>query len=153
VTAAIPPFTEAVLQMRRHLAAHNAPEAITWVFRDDVLSTSPERLFVLRPVSEDNPRLTEKVFGEGAAGGLVEIVAIATHAAHTLASVWYPKFPEEEVQGWAVGMKLVIRTPLPRATAIPSSLAWVVRLTPAYRRFNPFGGFIGDRAWARATAP
>jgi hypothetical protein len=139
--------------MRRHLATHGAPEGITWVFRDDVLSISPERLFILRPVSEDSARLAEKVFGEGAARGRVEIVAIGTHGAHTLVFVWYPKFPEEEVQGWEVGMKLAIRTPLPRATAFPRSLAWVVRLTPAYRRFNQFGSFIGDRAWARATAP
>ena len=153
MSATIPPFTEAVLQMRGHLAAHNAPEAITWVFRDDVLSTSPERLFFLRPVSEDGPTLAEKVFGECAARGRVEIIAIGTHGVRTLASVWYPKFPQEEVQGWAVGMKLTIRTPLPRATAIPRWVGWVVRLTPAYRRFNRFGGFIGDRAWARVIAP
>jgi hypothetical protein len=85
------------------LASNSLPGTITWVFRDDTWLVSPEKLVVLSPPRKGNALLAAKVYEEGRAKGLVEIVAIGRTQSRTVATVWFPKFAEDEVQGWSVG--------------------------------------------------
>ena len=55
-----------------------------------------------------NLALAEKVFAEGREKGLVDIHAIASVDDKVAATVWFPKFIGEKIQGWNSGMKLSI---------------------------------------------
>ena len=68
----------------------------------------PRRFGFKYPSSRQNISLAEKVFGEGREKGLVEIHAVAVAAGQIAATVWFPKYAHEEVQGWNRGMKLSI---------------------------------------------
>jgi hypothetical protein len=85
----------------------------------------------------------EKVFAEGSAKGLVELVALAQTTDWILATVWYPKYESEEVQGWGQNMKLAIRQPLPRGR---SSCAGVVARIRMVAKFSsiPEDGIRGE---------
>jgi hypothetical protein len=146
----IPQFAEAVIRFEAFLRSEGIPTPIIWAFRDDVWRRSQERVLVRWPVSDGSDALVEKVFAEGRTKGLVEIVAIARGADWTLATVWYPKYEHEEVQGWSEQMKLSISQPLPRATPVGPLLWRLMRYLPGFRRYQASEIWIGSRKWASA---
>src|SRR6267142_3599074 len=120
----IPDFDEALEGFRRFLRECGHPDKVFWVFREDVWQRSPEQVWVRYPAISKNESLARKVFGEGRARGLVEIKALAKIESEIAATVWFPKYPEEEVQGWDHGMKLAISDPVLEATAV-SKYFWM----------------------------
>ena len=146
----IPDFAGALAQFRRFLGENGHPSDLFWVFRDDVWKLSPTEVWVKYPSSPQNIRLAEKVFAEGREKGLVEIHAVAVAAGHLAATVWFPKYANEDVQGWNRGMKLSISQPLPRAKTI-GALRWsLLRFRPRFRQYQKADMFIGTIAWAAA---
>jgi hypothetical protein len=143
-------FNRAVSDFRRFLSGEGHPDDLFWVFRDDLWFRGPKHVLIRYPTPPENPLLAEKVYDEGRGRGLAEITALATAGGRTAATVWFPKHPEEEVQGWSQGIKLVIRQPLPEAKAV-GSLAWqIIRQLPGYRRYQRDESFVGSRRWAAA---
>ena len=115
-------FDEANTELRRFLADQGHPhDELFWVFREDVWKRSASEVFVRYPVSPNNNVLARKVFDEGCERGLVDVHAVATVKGQVAATVWFPKFPEDEVQGWNRGMKLSIAKPLLEAKARKAS--------------------------------
>lgn len=146
----LPDFAEALTQFRLLLGENGHPTDLFWVFRDDVWKLSPTEVWVKYPSSRQNLRLAEKVFAEGRAKGLVEIHAVAVAAGEVAATVWFPKYEHEEVQGWNRGMKVSISQPLPRAKTI-GPLRWsLLRIVPSFRQYQKADMFIGTIAWAAA---
>lgn len=147
---AIPHFAEALEQFRQFLAKKGHSDQVVWVFRDDIWQRSPGDLRVKYPPFAENAALAQKVFEEGRERGLIEIRAIATTGRMMAATVWFPKYPNEEVQGWDRGMKLAISEPLPRAKVV-GMLRWrLFKFLPRYRRYQETKIFIGTRDWAAA---
>jgi len=102
------------------------------------------------PSSSENIALAEKVFAEGRERGLVELKALATAEGKVAATVWFPKYPNEEVQGWNQGMKLEIAEPLPLAKLVGGLRWWSFRFLPRFRHFQKAAFLIGTRTWAAA---
>ncbi|SRR6266498_1213792 len=146
----IPDFTSALTQFGRFLNENGYPSEVLWVFRDDVWKMSPTDVCVKHPSSPENFTLAEKVFAEGRERGLVDIHAVAVVADKIAATVWFPKYAHEEVQGWSRGMKLSISQPLPRAKTV-GALRWMlIELLPSFRHYQKADTLIGTRAWAAA---
>jgi hypothetical protein len=148
----IPDFQRALSDFRRFLLDERHPEELIWVFRDDLWSRRRDLLLVRYPTPAENQHLAEKVYAEGRERGLVEVNAIAASSRHIFATVWFPKYPEEEVQGWSHGLKLTIRQPLPAAKEV-SALKWlVVKRLSSYQRYqrDEFHVGIGTRRLASA---
>jgi hypothetical protein len=147
----IPEFQVAISDFRSFLVAQGHAYEIVWVFRDDLWFRGPDRVLMRYPPPEKNRSLAEKVYDEGRERGLVEITAVATANGHLAATVWFPKFPEEEeMQGWSQGLKLSIRRPLPAAKVI-GGLRWrAVRCLSGYRWYQRHEYSIGSRRWAAA---
>jgi hypothetical protein len=146
----IPDFAEALTQFRRLLGENGHPSDLFWVFRDDIWKLSPTQIWVKYPSSELNVSLAEKVFADGREKGLVEIHAVAVAAGKVAATVWFPKYEHEKVQGWNRDMKLSISEPLPVARVI-GGLRWsLLSLLPQFRRYQKTDRFIGTIAWAAA---
>jgi hypothetical protein len=81
-------------------------------------------------------------------GALVEISAVAAVEDYMAATIWFPKLPDEEVQGWNRGMKLTICQPLSNARAVATLWWHLLMLLPRFRRYQKTKSFIGTRAWA-----
>ena len=146
----IPDFAEAFEQFRRFLADSGQVDDVFWVFRDDVWKLSPTEMQVRYPPSSENVPLARKVYAEGRERGLVEINALATVRREIAATVWFPKYPNEEVQGWSCGLKLTVSEPLPQAKAV-GSIRWkLFGFSPRFRRYQSYEFFIGTKAWAAA---
>jgi hypothetical protein len=146
----IPNFAEALTQFRRFLGESDLPSDPLWVFRDDVWKLSPTEVWVRYPSSPQNIGLAEKVFAEGREKGLVNIHGVAVAAGQVATTVWFPKYEQEEVQGWNRGMKLSISKPLPRAKTI-GALRWsLLGFLPRFRQYQKADMFIGTTAWAAA---
>ncbi len=146
----IPEFQVAISDFRRFLAEQGHANELVLVFRDDLWFRGPERVLMRYPPPVGNESLAEKVYAEGRERGLVEITAVATASGYVAATVWFPKFPEEEVQGWSQGLKLAIRQPLPAAEVV-GVLKWqVVRYLSGYRWYQRHECSIGSRRWAAA---
>lgn len=146
----IPEFQVAISDFRRFLVKEGHLDELVWVFRDDLWFSGPDNVLMRHPPPPENKCLAWKVYSEGRERGLVEIKAVATASGHVATTVWFPKFPEEEVQGWSQGLKLVIRRPLPAAKVI-GGLRWrVVGYLPSYRWYQRHECFIGSRRWAVA---
>ena len=146
----IPEFQVAISDLRRFLAEQGHADELVWVFRDDLWFRGPERVLMRYPPPAGNKLLAEKVYAAGREQGLVEVAAVATANDHVAATVWFPKFEEEEVQGWSQGLKLAIRQPLPTAKVI-GSLRWRgVRHLSGYRWYQRHECTIGSRRWAAA---
>ena len=146
----IPEWAEAVATFRRFLEGCGQPAVVRWVFREDLYQPEPELVFVRADLPEQNPVLAAKVLADGRAKGLVELLGLASTGSGVLATTWYPKLEGEEIQGWDRGMKLSLRSPLPRAVAV-SRMGWGVRRwTRAYGRFQREARFLGSREWAAA---
>lgn len=144
----IPEFSEAVRDFQSFLGREGVATRLVWVFRDDLWQRGQTRVLVRWPEPNRTRQLMEKVFTEGRAKGLVEIVALAQTADWIVATVWYPKYESEEVQGWSRNMKLSIRHPLPRATQVPPTLWNALTWLPAFRRYQRTAFGIGTRKWA-----
>jgi hypothetical protein len=146
----IPEFHVAISDFRRYLFELGHADELVWVFRDDMWFRGPEDVLMRYPPPVGNKSLAEKVYNEGRERGLIGITAVATACGYVAATVWFPKFPEEDVQGWSHGLKLAIRQPLP-AAKIVGGLAWqVVRGLSGYRWYQRHDSFIGSRRWAAA---
>jgi hypothetical protein len=126
------------------------PDKVFWVFRDDLWQRSPEQVWVRYPSLSQNETLARKVFGEGRARGLVEIKAVAAIESEIAATVWFPKYSEEEIQGWDHGMKLAISDPLLEARAVSKYLWMLLKFLPRFRNYQRAAIFIGKRDWAAA---
>ena len=146
----IPQFAEAVEEFRRFLSREVHCDEVFWVFRDDVFKLSPIELRVRYPTPSVNNSLARKVFSEGRERGLVEITAIAIAARKVAATIWFPKYEHEEVQGWSQGMKLSISQPLPDAKTVGVARWQLLNLLPSFRRYQRMAFFIGTRRWAAA---
>ena len=146
----IPEFEKAIERLRRFLAESGHSDDVFWVFREDVWRLSPTEMRVRYPSPSENVALARKVFSEGRDRGLVQITALATAAGKVAMTVWFPKYPEEEVQGWNGGMKIGISEPLPRARPV-GLLRWrLLQCLPRFRQFQREAIFIGTKAWAAA---
>jgi len=146
----IPDLEEGLKQFRRFLVENGLPDHVFWVFREDLWRLSPTRVLVRYPPPSANISLAQKVFAEGRERGLVEITTVAATAEDVAASVWFPKYPNEEVQGWERGMKLSITQPIARATLVAGWRWNLIRLLPGFRQYQRRVDFIGTRAWAAA---
>src|SRR4051812_4963897 len=128
----IPEFQVAISDFRQFLIREGHADKLVWVFRDDLWFRGPDEVLMRYPLPAGNAPLAEKVYDEGRERGLVEIKAVATSRDCVVATVWFPKFAEEEVQGWSQGLKLVIRQPLPEARIV-GRLRWrVAGFMPGY---------------------
>ena len=146
----IPEFQAAVPDFRRFLIQQGHAGELVWVFRDDLWVRGPDQVWMCHPPPAGNKSLAEKVYAEGRERGLVGVTAVAKASGRVAATVWFPKFEEEEVQGWSQGLKLAIRQPLPTARVIGSSRWRVVRFLSGYRWYQRHDSFIGSRRWAAA---
>lgn len=146
----IPSFDTAVESFRSFVGESGHPTTIAWVFRDDLV-TPRQKGRIRNVLPPENQALARKVFEEGRAKGLVEIIAVGTTGQFTAATVWFPRSEEEEVQGWNQGMKLSILEPLPSLRSVTSRFAWwLVTLSMRYRLFQHREGSIPTREWAAA---
>ena len=144
----IPELDVAVARFRQLLLDNGQPTTLLWVFRDDVYARTPSVVALRYPPPGENFSLAEKVFNEGRVAGLVEISAIGTTGKAVAATVWFPRTPGDEVQGWNGGMKLSIVKPLPNAKLVSGWLWGITQYLPSYRRYQREAAFIGTRAWA-----
>jgi hypothetical protein len=149
--AELPQFDVAVQDFTRVLSEHGHPTAVVWVFRDDIWRRSSRHVLVRWPVRPGAPVLAERVYEQGRRRGIAAIDAIAHGRTMTFATVWFPKFAEDEVQGWSEDLKLSIADPLVRAELIPSLMWLAIRCMPAYWRYQRSFQWVGTRKWARAA--
>jgi hypothetical protein len=71
-----------------------------------------------------------------------------TAAQKVAATVWFPKYENEEIQGWDQGMKLTIYDPLPDAKLV-GRLRWrLLRFDPGFQRYRKMEFCIGTKDWA-----
>ena len=148
----IPAFDDALESFRRFLADQGHPTKIFWVFRDDIWKRTPTDIFLRCPSQTANLALTKKVFDEGRRRGLVDIHSIATVGDRVAATVWFPKYPSDEIQGWSRGMKLSVAEPLQRAKSV-GQLRWLLfRLKAQFRHYQRFEQLIGTKQWAAETS-
>jgi hypothetical protein len=146
----IPNFEDAISSFRQFLSQSGHPTEIVWVFREDVWKRSPTDVLVRYPPSKNNPMLAQKVFAEGRERGLLDVHAIAAMPDKIAATVWFPRTPDEELQGWNRGMKLSIANPLPRAQMV-GRFRWVFFwLLPRFRHYQHWEQWVGTRSWAAA---
>lgn len=146
----IPNFESALESFRRFLVASGHAADIFWVFREDIWKRSPTDVVLRFPSQNRNLDLARKVFDDGRKKGLVDMHAIATVGNKAAATVWFPKFPDEEIQGWACNMKLSIADPLPRAEIV-GRLRWLFfHLLPRFRHYQRAELWVGTKTWAAA---
>jgi hypothetical protein len=144
----IPEFDVAVARFQQLLLDSGQPTTPLWVFRDDVYARTPSVIALRYPPPRENSSLAVKVFNEGRASGFVAITAIGTTGKVVAATVWFPRTPRDEVQGWNCGMKLSMVQPLPNAKLVSGWLWGITQYLPSYRRYQREAAFIGPRAWA-----
>lgn len=146
----IPKFEDAVDSFRQFLTNNGHPADVFWVFREDLWKRSPTDVLVRYPAPTNNLALAQKVFAEGRERGLVDVHAIARTANRVAATVWYPKFPDEEIQGWDRGMKLSIAEPFPPAQTI-GHFRWIFFwLLPRFKHYQISDVWVGTKQWAAA---
>ena len=146
----IPRFESAVRDFMDFLSSLGHPAAVVWVFRDDIWRRSRDRAFIRWPVPRGARVLVEHVYDQGRTRGIIGVHAIAKARGMTFATAWFPKFPEEEVQGCSAGLKLSIADPLADARLIPSPFWPAIRWTSSYQRYQALECTIGTRKWAAA---
>jgi hypothetical protein len=146
----IPDFQEAFNQFRRFLADNGHADDVFWVFREDMWQLSPARALIKYPPPSENESLSQKVFAEGRSRGIVEIKAVAATADKVAATVWFPKYPHEEVQGWYGGMRLSILSPLPRASVVAAWRWRLIQFLPKFQHYQREAIFIVTRTCAAA---
>jgi hypothetical protein len=145
----IPSFDDSLSDFRQFLKSQGHPETVAWVFREDVFFRDRATCLVRYPPPAENGELVRKVFNEGRAAGLVELKAFAVSDEVSIASVWFPRKPEEEVQGWSMGMKLAIVEPPASSEFVTSKMRWWwISRSLRFRRYQRDEWFIPTRAWA-----
>ena len=144
----IPAFDLALQEFKKYLASNGLPTRIEWIFRDDVCPRNIKHIHIRWPLFPGNTVLTKKVYSEGRRRGMVDIRAIGGTKELIYATVWFPKFPDEEVQGWNSNLKLSISEPLPIANHVSKKIWPVIMLTRKYRRYQKHVMWIGKRSWA-----
>ena len=145
-------FDDALDSFRRFLREEGHSTNILWVFREDIWKQPPARVVLTLPSQKKNLALSRKVFEEGRGKGLVEIHAIASVGDEVAATVWFPKFTGEEVQGWSGGLKLSIARPLPEGEVV-GHLRWSwFRLRPQFRHYQRVETSVGTKTWAAREA-
>ena len=146
----IPEFEEALQRFRHFLTEQGHSADVFWVFREELWQSSVSKALIKYPPHSENESLTRKVFAEGRARGLVEITALVAAGDKVAATIWFPKFPHEQVQGWNQGMKLSISKPLQRAK-MAGPVRWkLLQFLPRFQEFQKAAITIGTRAWAAA---
>jgi hypothetical protein len=134
----IPDYASALEKFRKFLADNHHPDDVLWIFRDDFWKLSLDRVFIKDPLHRDNEALVKKVYEEGRICGLINLQACAVVGQKTAATIWFPKHPGEEMQGWECGLRLSIVQPLPLAKKI-SPFQWnFLKLLPGFRRSQRF---------------
>ena len=146
----IPEFDEALQRFRTFLTENGHSAEVFWVFREEVWQSSVSEALIKYPPHPENESLARKVFGEGRERGLIGITALVAAGNKVAATVWFPKFPDEQVQGWNQGMKLAISEPLICAKMIGPTRWRLLRLLPRFKHFQQAAISIGTRAWASA---
>jgi len=146
----IPEFAETVQQFRAFLREQGHPTTLVWVFRDDLWKMNLSRVLLREFHGSGRVNLAEKVFVEGRAKGLVQVTAVAQSNDVTAATVWYPKYEDEEIQGWNQGLKLSVVQPLPAATLVSRLLWWPLLAVPGFREYQRTELTIGTKRWAAA---
>jgi hypothetical protein len=96
--SAIPEFAQAVQEFESYLRREGFAKRIVWVFRDDLWQWGRTRVLLRWPEPSHTRELIEKVFAEGKAKGLVEIVAVAQAGDSIVVTVRYPKYKDGEVR-------------------------------------------------------
>ena len=119
----LPEFQVAISDFRRFLVEQGHADELVCVFRDGLWFRGPQQVWMRSPPPAENVPLAKKVYDEGRQGGVVGITALAMAKGHVAATVWFPRLPEEEVQGWLRGLKLAILQPLPAGNVI-GGLRW-----------------------------
>ena len=143
-------FEEALASFQSFLMQEGYPGNVFWIFRDDIWKRAPDDVLIQYPPPAKNEILARKVFDEGCARGLVSIDAVARTAGGIATTVWFPKFDNEEVQGWERGMKLAIIQPFPCAKIITPVRWRLYKFLPRFRQYQRFEGATGTRRWAAA---
>ena len=146
----IPPFEAATDDFKRFLSSRGHPSKLVWVFRDDIWRKSRVHMLVRWPVRPGAPSLAEEVYAQGRSRGIVGIQALAQTPHQVFATVWFPKFAEDEVQGWTANLKLMISDPLAQAHLVRSALWLAIRCMPSYRRYQAWEHGVGTRKWGAA---
>jgi hypothetical protein len=146
----IPNFENALESFRRFLTEQGHPTNVFWVFREDIWKRSPDSVALRFPSQTKNLGLAKKVFEEGREKGLVDIHAIATVGDKVAATVWFPKFKGEDIQGWDCGMKPSIANPLPSAEMVGQFRWLLLSLKLRFRHYQRFELWVGTKAWAAA---
>jgi hypothetical protein len=146
----IPNWNEALEDFRTFLSSQGYPSKLYWIFREDIFRRSHSSILVRWPLPMENTSLTERVFEGGRTAGLVSMCAVGRLRDNIIATVWYPKFPNEEVQGWNRGLKFQIYMPLGTATKIPHFIWFFLRRTEGYKMYERNTSGIGTRSWAVA---
>ena len=141
-------FEDAVASFTHFLTEQGHPSKILWVFREDIWKRSSSDVVLRFPSQIKNFLLAKKVFREGRNKGLVAVHAIATVGDMTAATVWFPKFTHEEIQGWNCGMKLSIAQPLPKAISVAGPIWLLFRLHPQFRHYQRCEFGVGTKTWA-----
>ncbi|HEY6018457.1 MAG TPA: hypothetical protein VIY48_00720 [Candidatus Paceibacterota bacterium] len=144
----IPEFAVAVSTCRQFLAEQGYAGELLWVFRDDLWVRGQNNVVMRLPLPAENASLAEKIYGEGRERGLVKIEAVTVAGGHVAATVWFPKFPEEALQGWSQGLKLSIRQPLPIAKVVGCFRWRMIKCLAGYQRYQRYECSIGSRHWA-----
>jgi hypothetical protein len=147
----VPDFQVAVDRLRQFLRESGHGDDIFWLFRDDLYLKRLDRAIVRFPPPPENEPLARKVYEEGKARGLVDVHALVTDGSKVGVTVWFPKFPEDQVQGWDRNLKVSIRQPLARLVAVRGFLWKILTWLPPYRAFQKTYGFVGTRKWAAAA--
>jgi hypothetical protein len=102
------------------------------------------------PSQPENFALAKKLFNEGRRKGLVDVHAIAIVGDAVAATVWFPRTSNDEIQGWARGMKLTIAKPLLRARVFGSFRWWLFSFLSRFGYYQAHEFTIGTRRWAAA---
>lgn len=148
----IPNFEDALESFQDFLAKNGHPSEVFWVFRDDLWKRRND-VFVNCNSASQNLTLVNKIFNEGRERGLVNLLAIASAGEQIVATIWFPKFPDEQVQGWNRGMKFSIAQPLPRAKIVGSLRWFLLRYLPPFRQYQKTEWIIGTKLWATRSTP
>ena len=145
-------FEQAMASLQKFLKENGHPENVFWVFRGD-LWQRPTDVLVRYPPPPRNLVLARKVFTEGCDRGFIAIDAIATTHDQAAATVWFSKFPRDQVQGLDAGVKLSLAQPMPHATLISPWRWWSVRFRPRFRQYQRYESWIKTKEWATAAVP
>ena len=146
----IPEFEDALSSFRQFLTDNGHPSEIVWVFRDDLWKRSVTEVFVRIPSQPESLALAKKVFNEGRRKGFVDVHAVAIADNTVVATVWFPRTEDDEIQGWNRGMKLSISEPLLRAKTFGVFRWWLFSFLPRFRHDQRWELIIGTKEWAAA---